>query len=261
MSDHEFVAYIDESGDDGLKKFREPGGGGGSSHWLVLGCCMVRAKNDASLIKLRDEANASIGRTIKRDIHFHELQHAQKAVVIDHVRKMPIRLTSVLSCKKHIPDGIYNRKGQLYWYLCRYLIERISWCCALHSETCRPLVRLVFSNRGGLRYQEFRDYVGRLKETETRINWNVISSDEQFIRTETHERFAGLQIADITARSFAEAVEPNIYGYYEQSYANGLKPVVYEQGNNYKSYGVKPVARLADLDDAQRNFFNGYAAR
>jgi hypothetical protein len=33
---HSFLAFIDESGDDGFGNYREPGKSGGASHWLVL---------------------------------------------------------------------------------------------------------------------------------------------------------------------------------------------------------------------------------
>lgn len=37
-----FVAYIDESGDDGLTNFRVAGRRGGSSHWLNVSSTVMR---------------------------------------------------------------------------------------------------------------------------------------------------------------------------------------------------------------------------
>lgn len=263
MANHEFVAYIDESGDDGLAKYRTPGGAGGASHWLILGCCIVRRTNDAGLVAQRDAILKQINQTKRRDIHFAELKHAQKSIVAESLGKLPVKLTNILSCKQHIPDPtIYKqRRGQLYWYLCRTLIERISWCCASHSKTDQPLVRLVFSTRGGMKYQDFRDYVGRLQGMETRIDWRAISNDEDYIRAEAHNKLAGLQFADVSARAFAEAVEPNVYGRYENSYAKALKPALYEQNGNYTSYGVKMLGRYELLDDRQKELFQHYGKK
>lgn len=255
---HEFIAYIDESGDDGLARYREPMATGGASHWLVLSCCVVRSSNDRQLVALRDGAREAIGQTDRQDIHFAELDHSRKTVVVDHVRRMPIKAISVLSYKRHIPQGVYERKGQLYWYLCRYLLERVSWLCSRRGETTRPLAKLVFSNRGGLRYDEFRDYVDRLRRMDTSIDWRAISSAEDCIASEAHQRLAGLQIADVIARSFAEAVEPNRYGYFEPSYARALQPLVYEHDGNYLSYGLKCLARMGELDTRQRSFLESY---
>ena len=67
--------------------------------------------------------------------------------------------------------------------------------------------------------------------------------------------------ADVSARAFAEAVEPNIYGRYESSYAKALKPVLYEQNGNYMSYGVKMLGRYDLLDDRQKELFQHYGKR
>jgi hypothetical protein len=260
MADHEFVAYIDESGDDGLGNFREHGGTGGASHWLVLGCCIVRRTTDQDLISYRDML-AQIQQTKKRDIHFAKLKHAQKTIVAERLVKLPVKLINVLSCKQHIPDpSIYAEKGHLYWYLCRYLIERISWCCWANRKTQKPRVTLVFSTRGGMKYQDFRDYLGRLRALgdETTIDWRTVSNDEDYIRSEAHERLAGLQLADVTARAFAEAVEPNVFGTYEPSYALKLKPRVYNHKGNFASYGVKVLAMDGLLEARQREFLANY---
>lgn len=259
MASHEFVAYIDESGDDGLKKYRAIGNSGGASRWLVLGCCLVRTSNDMGLIQHRDRIAALINQTQQRDIHFRMLKHPQKRIVSHELGKLPVRLLHVLSCKQHIPDpSIYCRKGQLYWYLCRLLIERISWCCWVNHRTRSPLVKLVFSTRGGMKYQEFRDYVTRLRTADTHIDWRTVDSSEEYIRSEQHARLAGLQFADITAASFAEAIEPNIYGTFESSYALALKPRVYQRNGNFRSYGVKILANEGALEQAQAEFLAGF---
>ena len=260
MANHEFVAYIDESGDDGLSKFRQPRALGGSSNWLVLGCCIVRRVNDLSLVSHRDAILHALNKTNIRQIHFSKLNHAQRMVVVQAMAKMPIRLTHVLCCKRDIPNiSIYPRRGQLYWYLCRTLIERISWFCSENSKTGNPLAQIIFSNRGGMKYKEFRDYLTRLKNTDTQIRWSAISPDA--VRSEVHTRFAGLQFADATSTSFASAVEANMYGNYEPSYAMALRPAVYRRRGNFLSYGVKPRCNYAALDERQNQFFAFYGKK
>ena len=47
---HSYIAYIDESGDDGLQRFREPGRQGGASKWLAISACILRATNDLEAV-------------------------------------------------------------------------------------------------------------------------------------------------------------------------------------------------------------------
>jgi hypothetical protein len=50
----EYVAYIDEAGDEGFGKLAA-GPVGGQSRWLVLGACIVSRENDLRLPALRDQ--------------------------------------------------------------------------------------------------------------------------------------------------------------------------------------------------------------
>jgi magnesium chelatase family protein len=43
----DFIAYIDEAGDEGFGKLAAQGPGGGQSRWLVIGACIMRLSNDA----------------------------------------------------------------------------------------------------------------------------------------------------------------------------------------------------------------------
>ena len=165
---------------------------------------------------------------------------------------------SVLSAKRPIPNGIYTDKNQLYFYMTRYLIERLSWLC----RDMRPRVpegdgrvAITFSRRGGMSYDNFRDYLRRLQAAEdqdVRIHWPVIDIDA--VSAKDHSRNASLQLADAIASSFAAAFEPNQYGNCETRYAEILKPVTYHRNGNYLSYGVKlvPNADECQLNDEQR---------
>lgn len=151
---HSFVAYIDESGDDGLKNYREPGGRGGASKWLIISACVFRQTNDLEAVRWRDEICAQMPDRKIRNIHFADLNHGQKLAACKILAKKPVRTINIIANKPIIPDGIYAEKNQLYFYLTRFLIERISWLC----RDMRPnvpegdgRVRITFSRRGAFR--------------------------------------------------------------------------------------------------------------
>lgn len=242
---HSYVAFIDESGDDGLRNYREPGGRGGASTWLALSACVFRAQHTLEAIRWRDEITARFPDRKKRELHFCDLNHNQKIVASQILGSKPIRIASVLAAKRPIPDGMYREKNQLYFYMTRYLIERISWMC----RDLRPSVpegdgsvKITFSRRGGMSYDDFREYLRRLKNAKSgdvRIHWPVI--DIEAVDAQDHSRNASLQLVDIATSSMAAGLEPDRYGNCETRYAESLKRVTYHRNHNYLSYGVKIV--------------------
>ena len=104
-----------------------------------------------------------------------------------------------LAVGKNTPNaGTFTNKNQLYFYLTRYLIERVSWLCRDKRRSVQEgngMAKITFSRRGGLSYDGFRDYLEHLKGNhETQIHWPVI--DIQAVDAQDHSRLAALQIAD-----------------------------------------------------------------
>ena len=247
---HSYIAYVDESGDDGLDKFREPGADGGASVWLAITACIIRASRDLGAVGWRDEIASNLPNKKSRDIHFQNMNHSQRMMAAKSLSDKQLRLTHVISNKTTIPEGVYREKNQLYFYLTRYLIERLSWLC----RDLRPRVpegdgrvKIVFSRRGKMSYGDFRDYLERLKAgDETTVHWPVI--DIEGVEAQDHSRRAGLQLADIGASAFAAGLEMDKYGNCEPRYAEILKPKVYQRNGNYLSYGLKLVPGLDRLE-------------
>jgi Protein of unknown function (DUF3800) len=242
---HSFLAYIDESGDDGIGNYRVPGARGGSSRWLVISACIFRQSFDLDAVEWRDAICALMPDKKRKGIHFSNMSHGQRIATVQSLASRPIRAASILSNKMTIPDGVYTNKNQLYFYLTRYLIERLSWFCrdmrpqVPHSD---GRVKITFSRRGGMSYPDFRAYLERLKaavDDDVNIYWPVIDIDG--ICARDHSTSAGLQLVDAIASAFAAGVEPDGFGNCECRYAEILKPIVYVRGKNYLSYGVKFV--------------------
>ncbi|MFC0246822.1 DUF3800 domain-containing protein [Falsochrobactrum ovis] len=97
---HSYVAFIDESGDDGFRNFRTVGSRGGSSHWLVISALLFRKSNYLEAVKWRDEILAKMPDKKSREIHFAHLNHGQKLVAAQTLAEKPVRAVSILSCKR-----------------------------------------------------------------------------------------------------------------------------------------------------------------
>jgi hypothetical protein len=259
-----FIAYIDESGDDGLPgKYRVAGHQGGSSNWLTISASVWRYSRDLEAVQWRDEIRQQLPEQARRKpLHCLKLTHQQRVMACQFLAGKSMRSICIMANKPVIPPNIYTRRNQLYFYMSRYLIERISWFC----RDMRPevpegdgRVKIVFSRRGGLSYEGFQSYLTRLKDGDqdgVKIQWTVI--DIEGIEARDHSAKAGLQIADLVAYCMTAGLEPDAYGNCEQRYAEILRPLIYKRGNNFLSYGVKLVPRIEQipLNDQQQRFIN-----
>ncbi len=245
---HSYIAYIDESGDDGLNtRFRQPSGDGGASHWLVLGATVWRISRDLDMVRCAKQIASQLPtRKQVKPLHFADLDHSQRVMAINTLTSaQKFRVCAVCAYKPIIPAGTYTEKNQLYHYMARYLVERISWLC----RDLRPQVpegdgsvKIIFSRRGGMNYGDFRAYLGRLKQKddpEIKIHWPVI--DIQGVEALDHGTRFGLQLADLAVSGLRAAIEYDRYGNLEPRFATMLKPAVYCRNNNYLSYGAKLV--------------------
>lgn len=263
---HSFIAYIDESGDDGLPgHYRQPGVSGGASHWLSIGAVVWRQSRDLDAAQW---AKAIIEKLPpqrrNKPLHFADLRHPERIMAINGIRRRSMRLTCVIANKPVIPAGTYVRKNQLYHYMSRYLIERVSWLC---RDTRRVVpegdgkVKIIFARRGGMSTDDFKNYMHLLQaadDPDISIHWPVIDIDG----IEAHDQAAkfGLQLADIAVSGLTAALELDLYGNVEPRFARSLKPIVYHRGANYRSYGTKivPPAEQLVLNAQQLEFLQIY---
>ncbi len=244
---HSYIAYIDESGDDGLPgHFRQPGGKGGPSHWLTIGATVWRLSRDLDMVRCAKAIIEKLPQPKRhKPLHFAELDHAQRVMATGELASQMFRVTGVFAYKPVIPAGIYVEKNQLYHYMTRYLIERLSWFCRdfrRYVPEGDGRVKIVFSRRGGMSYEDFQSYLTVLKNThdpDIRIHWPVIDIDG--VEAVDHGQRFGLQLADLAVSGLRAALEPDRYGNVEPRFAEMLKNRVYSRSGNCLSYGAKLV--------------------
>ncbi|WP_286952291.1 MULTISPECIES: DUF3800 domain-containing protein [Brevundimonas] len=249
----EYIVYIDEAGDEGFGKLKRDGQVGGQSHWLAIGGCIVSAENDQRLPALKRQILSRFPQRSKRDLHFRDLNHDQKVVACQEIGAFPLGAAVMLSNKTTIPGTkfapIFKQKGYLYNYLVRWLLERVTYACqhAAKGDECR--VRLVFSRRGGTDYHSMGEYLRLMRDGRElmrpvrSIVWDVLNVDDVIV--EDHSKWAGLQIADCITSAFWTAVEPNIYGNHEPTYAEQLRKCILQKDGNALNRGLAPVPSLA----------------
>ncbi len=254
---HSFIAYIDESGDDGFGNYRIPNQNGGASNFLVLTACVIRHSRRLDAVAWRDEIKSSTKKQNPgRSIHFAELNHGQKRAACGVIQDKPLRFASVIGHKPSLDETNFAEKNQLYFYLSRFLIERVSWLCRdlrRHVPEGDGRVKIVFSRRGGMSYPDFQTYMTLLRDggEGNSVHWPII--DIPAIDAKDHSTDAGLQLADCGASATASAFEHDKYGNVESQYLHLIRNNIYARSNNFLSYGLKfhPAHEEIKMDGQQ----------
>lgn len=260
---HSFIAYIDESGDDGLTgKYKTVGQRGGSSHWLTLSASVWRFGRDLEATEWIKDINAKFPNVQSKVIHCQNLTHQQRVAASQVLSKKPFKSICVMAHKPSLDPDAFKGKNFLYFYLCRFLIERLSWLCRDSRKSIKEgdgRVKIVFSRRGKLSYEDFKEYLGKLRADPTvTVNWQVVDIDG--IEARDHATRAGLQVSDIIATCMTAGVEQDIFGNCEDRYSEILRPLIYKRKGNYLSYGLKmlPPHDQLDLSDQQKAFISKF---
>ena len=265
-----FVAYIDESGDDGIAKVA-PLDEGGASEWFVLSAVLVRKATNPELGWVRGILS-DLDLRQRRTLHFQRLDEQRRLRVCEAVAELPIRGFVVGSNKLNMRGYTNPRAANVYaparnwfyWWMARLLLERVTDYCYRRSmrEVGKPqAVRFEFARRGGLRYSHFQAYLRWLKMQSRGdalylragdLAWDVIDFD-QVAAFDPIER-AGLQLSDIAASAFFQAVS----GKQNQSFAKALAPrVAMNQFGDQFGYGLKimPAGYVIRGPEPHRDFF------
>ena len=234
-----FVAYIDESGDEG---FVFKGVGIGSTAWLVLSAVVMPKEDDLTVVDLAAKIRSTIGKPKDFALHFQDLSHERRVAACDLIGESELCIISILTSKRNLPPDYPTKpKYTLYRYMCRLLLERISWLCRDRPRPGDGTAKLIFSNRAAMSYDDLRNYLTMLKkrsdELKVKIEWKVI--DPLQVSAINHEQLAGLQIADFAASGSRWGVDPNQYGNVETRYIEMLKPRFYRHNDKVIGYGLK----------------------
>ncbi len=261
-----FVAYIDEAGDEGFGKLGKAEGG--QSDWLILGCALAEHDFDLALPFLRNEIMKRFPKKKTKTLHFRDLKHEQKIVACQEIGKFDVSACLTLSHKVTLPGtkwfNTFKQKGYLYNYLLRFLLERVTrHCYGFGGSSCE--LKLVFSRRSGTDYNSMKEYLilmrdGReVMQPVRQIYWDVL--DVENIVVETHDRWAGLQIADCFCSAHFQAIEPNFYGNYEPAYADLLRSnLLVDPQGHVLNCGLTAVPSFAKTrrDERQEAYFDSY---
>lgn len=262
--DYEYVAYIDEAGDPGLRNLR-PDCPTGSSEWFVLSAVVIAKKFEMPVRDWVSDMITATGRSQRKDLHFRALHDAHKSLVCTMLANLNVRCFTICSHKKsllkwpHSPSlRAMQNQDWFYSFLSRYLLERVTDFVAAHSKRTSgstKRVKIVFSDRGGLSVGQMSAYYDKLQH-QTRsgrmvlkrgnITWDAFH--RLLLRRANPKASAGLQLADIVASSFFTACDQYNTLNCNPKYALFLRDRMARKpdtvGGQISGYGVKLLPKF-----------------
>jgi hypothetical protein len=272
-----YVAYIDESGDDGLRAVK-PRSVPGSSEWLVLAAVVMRADNQAKVAEWVASIRSNFRNPQSSTVHFADLNDAKKAIACAAISGLDLRCFVVASNKKNMQGysnpfaGKIPSSNWFYCWLTRILLERVT-CFVRDKAALQPdlphHLRLEYSARGGLRYSQMNAYYEwmRLKRHNPYLPWGKICWEvihPRLLHVYPHYQREGLQLADIVASAFFKACDKHDTGACDPRFAKLLRPRMGrtpdKPDGQIAGYGLKlmPSMAKARLDADQAEIFNFY---
>ena len=230
----QYVAFIDESGCDGLAP--------GSSPHFVLGGFVVRRRDESAVVQVVPRVKKALGIPPLHMLHYRNMGKPRRtALVTEIARESRLRAICIIVDKQGLAPGHgLSNPGYMYRFAAKLLAERISWLCDDATQQGSPATcELVFSQKKGTRYAEMVKYFGLLKAMGSEgIRWNVIDPTN-IVPLKAGSLDPGLQIADAICGSVFSAIRPK--GHWDDSYVLALRPVIYayQATGRRISYGIK----------------------
>lgn len=262
----DFVLYIDESGDPGLKHIAT-----GGSQWFVLSGLLVRSTHVPTLGNTHEAILSQFKNRQTEYLHFKDLIPIKKLIACEELSRTPCRGFCVISDKRNILNyrnpHMGPNKDWLYWWMTRLLLERVTDYCFRQAENNKiydPKIRIVFSRRGGNNYDEFKRYLAWLYAQSTAgglyidtgdLKWNLYDPAE--IHIVDSKNLVGLQLADIIAGAVYNGLETGTKQH-NLKYISALLPIMAKDKRpRLFGYGVKVMPHVGkiDLNEEQKKFF------
>lgn len=240
---HGFIAFIDESGQEGGLA------PGRSSEFFVISAVISRTRKGRTPISAAFSAaakRAGKGPGYRFKKFCEEKNRNHRFLCVDELAKVPITHVTVIAHKPSFQKtDMLEVHGKLYFFVSQLLLERISWACRDgHGRWAEknPRAMIVFSQRTSLNYEAFRGYAERIRagdsKYESKAEWDYIDLDAIVARPHA-VRCDGLLAADYVASAFGNAIEPNLYGLCDDRFVRPLARNVYRYKGKAIANGLK----------------------
>lgn len=267
---YEYVLFIDEAGDTGLRV----DGAEGTSEWFCLAGILMAKRYEPDTTAWVQDIRREVGSYQGPELHFKALAEWNKVKACQMLSALPLRAFALLSHKQNM-RGYSNARAakipsQNYFYnwCLRVLLERASHLVGLSSKKrfAGPrLMKVVMARTGALQYSQTCAYIeylrGQALNKATYLSAREINPKVLHMRLikPIMARYApGAQLADIVASAFYNAVndraEPPLY----LPPAMALERVMAKQDELVSGYGLCLMPWNGEIPEKHRPIFEHY---
>lgn len=236
------TVYIDEAGDLGY---------GRGTKWFVLSAVIVDKENENSLRQTIKTIKTKLN---IEEIHFRKItDFYRRGYLVKEISKENFTYINIITDTNKLDRSKIGTPIIAYNYICRMLLERVSWFLRDNNNTAD----IVLSARGTSRDGELIKYIEQKLIPYSRNR--IASGAFEKIKAKTSNSWDLLQLADVCATTTFLAYEVNSWGFCTPCYFNVLKKHLYERKGKIASYGIKYFTD--DMIPTSQDMANNYPCR
>lgn len=215
------TVYIDEAGDLGANR---------GTNWFVLTAVVVDATEEP---KIRTTLKNIKLKLNLQNIHFRTIKDFnRRCYIVQELSQNDFTYVNILFDTTQMDKEKMPTDVLAYNYICRYLIERVSW---FMRDTDRR-GKIVLSSRGTTRDAELIDYIANKLIP---YEGNNIAQVFSGVECKPASQWDLLQLADVCATSMFFSHETNGYGFVVPCFAYKFADKLYRHDGALRSYGIK----------------------
>lgn len=233
------TVYIDESGDLGCKT---------GTRWFVITAVVVKKENENDISSTMNY----IRKKLKvKEIHLKKISDFYKrSFIVREVDNTDFTYVNVIADTEMVDYSKIKSAKILYNYMCRMLLERVSWFLRDEGRTAD----IILSSRGQERDNELIYYIKNklIPSTQTQISSGIFGE----VSARKAKELDFLQLADVCATTTFLAYEEKNFGLRTPCFFNILKEHLYKHNGKINKYGIKYFSDSMEdeVRGPQRNF-------
>lgn len=213
--------YIDEAGDLGVCR---------GTQWFVLTAVIVENNNEPAIRETLKNIKLKLN---LQTIHFRKIKDfKRRSYIVQELSNCTFTCVHILFDTSQFDRSKIPNDSLAYNYICKYLLERVSW----YMRDSHMTGEIILSSRGTDRDAELVAYI---RDKLLPYSQNEIAPVFTGVTSKQATLWDMLQLADVCASAMFYSHEINDFGFCVPCYAIKLWGKNYQHNGKVDRYGIK----------------------